>query len=793
MLRRTAITRLALGFLSACSYADSATSSPDGADAGSSDTSSEDTGGGCVDCGPAAPVGSSPQECGYAFELWDGFATGGLCQPTHGPAVCRPGERELGLYDGPLADMDAPDELHDTTLCVRSTPPAMCDAGSWASPAAGACVSWPTCPDGDWPDETVLRERALGASGPIVYVAPTGSDNGDGTRERPYSRIARGLRDAADSGIVALARGRYEEYVTLGASAWVVGACVGETELVAPAADTRAIVAFTAGAGGGVATLSVSGASPGVSCAMRASCHVRDVELREVAGYGAMVEGEAAELQLERVWVREPAPQPGGLGGAGVIARYGGALVASDLLVDAVFERGLDVHEASAQLLDTALRSARTPAGSSGTSGIVVSGSGALDASGLTIEGARNVGIFVWGVGTTARLDGGAVLATGPEASTGMFGYGISVIDGAHVELRRSVVAGSAGIALYAGGRGARATLDETHLIGTLGQSMDGETGQGVQANDGAHVELEDCWIVGNRSVGVYASDEGTTVEMTGCWVTSTQSRAADDDLGGGLLAQAGAGVAVSTSRFSHNRAFGVAAEGPGTSVSLNEVAITHTRPRADGSDFGVGLIARSGARVVLGNVLLSDNVLLAMGVGGTDTSVHIDDVVAQRTVSSPLDGSFGRGISVEDGARVVGARWLLRDNRSAALMVVEPDTRVDVTDLAVVRTRAAACAATAGCNGRGTGVAVVNGGALEIERFSIVDSELIGVQVARLATLAARRGLLRNNTIGVNVQVTELELDTAFVDVRLEGNERNVASDDLPVPEPIGALPLAQ
>ncbi len=787
MLRRLSRCCLVLGLASACSDENAVSPSSDAGDA-----TGADTGESCLDCNPAAPAGSDPEQCIETFAAWDGFASGGLCQPMQRPSACEAG-LPLGLYDGPLADLDAPDELRDATLCLRTTPPATCSAGSWASPAAGACVSWPTCAAGDWPDEAVLRERALGASGPIVYVAPTGSDDGDGTRERPYGRIARGLRDAAADGIVALARGRYEENVTLGSSAWIVGACVTDTELVAPTADTRATVAFTAGARGGITALAVSGASPGVSCAAGASCHVRDVELREVSGYGAIVDGEAAELQLERVWVREPAPQRGGPGGIGVIAQLGGALIASDVLVDVVHDQALVVGDASAQLMDTALRTVRTPTGSSAATGLLVAGNGTLDASGLTIEGARGVGIAVDGEGASARVDRAAIVAADAQASTGRFGRGVGVQNGASLELQDSVVIGSAAGAVYASGAGTDVALADTHLVASEGQASDGALGYGVNAIDGAHVELDGGWIVGNRSTGVYASGEGTTVSLRGSWIASTRERASDDDLGMGVAAFGGATVTLSSTHLSHNRFVGVYAVDEGTTVELSEVAITHTRPRAVDGGWGLGLAAGFGARVVLNGVVLSDNSTSGMVLEGTGTSGQIDDVVVQRTGSSPLDGSLGRGINVQDGAEVVGARWLLRDNRSDSVFVAGASARIDVTDLTVSGTLAAACASTTDCAGGGTGVAVVDGGALEIERFSIVDSELIGVQVARQATMAARRGLLRGNVIGVNVQVPELELDTAFVEVRLEDNERDVASDDLPVPGPIGTLPAAQ
>ena len=67
---------------------------------------------------------------------------------------------------------------------------------------------------------------------------------------------------------------------------------------------------------------------------------------------------------------------------------------------------------------------------------------------------------------------------------------------------------------------------------------------------------------------------------------------------------------------------------------------------------------------------------------------------------------------------------------------------------------------------------------------FTISDNALAGIQVALDGELLARDGLISGNLIGVKVQVLDFDLDEHFEQVRLENNMRDVASDDLPVPE---------
>ena len=62
-------------------------------------------------------------------------------------------------------------------------------------------------------------------------------------------------------------------------------------------------------------------------------------------------------------------------------------------------------------------------------------------------------------------------------------------------------------------------------------------------------------------------------------------------------------------------------------------------------------------------------------------------------------------------------------------------------------------------------------------------------LQIIEAPDIQTTRGVIRDNIIGVNIQDTELDLATAFVDVQSFDNENDFDTQDLPVPSAVEAL----
>ncbi len=82
-----------------------------------------------------------------------------------------------------------------------------------------------------------------------------------------------------------------------------------------------------------------------------------------------------------------------------------------------------------------------------------------------------------------------------------------------------------------------------------------------------------------------------------------------------------------------------------------------------------------------------------------------------------------------------------------------------------------------------GYGMTSREGGAIELDGFVVTRSRLVGLQVGPGASLTGTRGEISASVIGINIQEPDYELADALPDVAFEGNDRNVDSELLPLP----------
>ena len=124
-------------------------------------------------------------------------------------------------------------------------------------------------------------------------------------------------------------------------------------------------------------------------------------------------------------------------------------------------------------------------------------------------------------------------------------------------------------------------------------------------------------------------------------------------------------------------------------------------------------------------------------------------------------------------------------------IVAVHAGTTRTLEDVIVKQTRVAACSEPGleTCRPVGHGLGSYLGASVGLSNFTIADNALAGIQVAFDGQLLARDGTISGNLIGVNIQVSGFDLDDHFEQVRLENNGRDVATDDLPVPEALEVL----
>ena len=176
------------------------------------------------------------------------------------------------------------------------------------------------------------------------------------------------------------------------------------------------------------------------------------------------------------------------------------------------------------------------------------------------------------------------------------------------------------------------------------------------------------------------------------------------------------------------------------------------------------------------------------MGIfaGDAGTSVTLTDTVVRDTREQASDGAFGRGVQVQQGATLSASALVVSGNRDVGILPAHAGTTLTLEDVIVKHTRVRACSEPGfiQCAPAGHGLGSYLGASVGLSNFTISDNALTGIQLATDGELLARDGTISGNLIGVNIQVPGFEIDEHFEQVRLENNTRDIATDDLPVPE---------
>ncbi|MDX2014907.1 MAG: right-handed parallel beta-helix repeat-containing protein [Myxococcaceae bacterium] len=180
------------------------------------------------------------------------------------------------------------------------------------------------------------------------------------------------------------------------------------------------------------------------------------------------------------------------------------------------------------------------------------------------------------------------------------------------------------------------------------------------------------------------------------------------------------------------------------TEVTLDEVVVRGTRADSTSGTFGQGVALGAGARVVMSNVELRDNGETGVFLNQAGTSGALTNVVISATRPRASTGRLGWGLSVQAGATLTAERVVLDGNRAVGLLVAQRGSRATLTDV-VVRD------VGAGADNAGTPVGLgvsVQGGALSwtgglIERVAGGFLDVQGVDgTATVSNVTARTSL---------------------------------------------------
>lgn len=705
-------------------------------------------------------------------------------------------------------------------LTSDAVPPCAADEARFPSSTACEPIG-ATCPAGDFADD-------LPAGGTVVFVR-AGAEPGDGSRDRPYDSIARALAMAPTGSTIALAKGTYDQGVSIARSMTIVGACPAETIWTAstPSLSRGGIVEVT----GGDVTIRDVRFTPSPFAAViaqggRATVRLESVRIDGASGAGIVVNA-GARLSATRLAVRDTRDN-GGIGTAIGVMEGGSATVER-----AVLERSLELSVAvwggEATLTDVAIRgtTALTAAGGpaigfeGGTVRVVASvvednvGSAIVAdtaASALELESVivRNTTPHPGGMasavtinrGATARIVRSALFATQTGASAvgasrleiadsliagdpgdDPWGYGVLLGEGSTALIARSHVHAAMWAGIAATGAGTTASIEDVAVTDTAGDAELG-LGRAIEVSEGAQITGARLDLERNRDIAVAVMEPGSGATLEDVAIRDTEP-ARDGTRGSAVAVQDGAFVVVARGLVERSHESGITCAGAGTVAQLEDVTIVDTQPSAAlPGELGIAFAAADGCVASIRRGLFERNRDTALWAHSEGTSLEIEDVRVSDTASSDDELSHGVALMAQFGARTEVTRAVFELSRARAVLIVGAHgTLRDVRITDVVPPK---CAETGCPLGEGVvGAAAFYGGVLDMERFEVRRSDLCGVQVALDGQLALRDGVIAESRIGACVQVDGYDLARLTDRVRFEDNDVTIDTTTLELPQP--------
>jgi len=646
------------------------------------------------------------------------------------------GSDASSTHDVAEAAPPAPPELRPCPVGWREVAgdPPTCDP--WPAAGRSACAEHEShfpgepgcasigraCPVGDFGDPPTDRA--------VLYVRP-GPGPGDGTASSPFATIAQALAAASPGTVVLLARGRYDEHLALPAGVSVWGACAEGTVLTMSSPSATAISTLVEATG--------------------ASTELRDVRIDSPAGAGVVVRGASAALEIDGLLIA-------GARGTGVLASDGAHVVASTVVVR-----------------DTRA----SPSGLFGRAFDCETGA-VLTARRIVAERNREFGIYVGPADTRVVIEDAAVLDTRETERDAMFGRGLYVHGSVDVIARRVAIERNLESGVYADG-GGHAQLEDAVVRATQSQPRDGLYGRGIAVQQAVTIDVSRVLVEDNADVGLIVSEAGTSLSARDLVVRRTRSRALDATRGRGASVQYGANLVLERALIEDNRAIGLFAADPGTTLRAADLIVRGTQLESDGTG-GRGGSIQSAVAAVLERALFERNADVGLYVSGAGTTLRATDLAIRETESEG-SGRGGRSLNVQVGAAVELTRALIVRGRELGIGALD-NAQVHGEDVTVFDTLPAACdVSTCAGSAGGTGVGSFASSAVPVVEYHVSRSALCGVQLAREASIDLHAGTIEGAAVGVCLQVAPYDLARLQDDVVLRDNGVNLQSTELPLP----------
>jgi hypothetical protein len=388
-----------------------------------------------------------------------------------------------------------------------------------------------------------------------------------------------------------------------------------------------------------------------------------------------------------------------------------------------------------------------------------------VELSGLAIRGEVLDGVSVFG----GSLRGSDIAVQGSR------GFGLYASNGADTVFERVVLVGGdadwSALAAFDGSLEVR-DVAVSHRPGSTSSAQ-----RLTHSVADATLRISRAWISGAGPLSTLV-DSSSTMEVTDAVLAGDGDATPGTT---GALVFGGGRFALERVRVERAAAGPIFAGDPGTILELTDVAFRDVYGTAEIDGFGRAIDVETGAHCNLSRVLVeraTETALLFTGAGATGT---LADLTVRDTLPGE-GGAEGRALQVQLEAIVSVARFRSTRQREVALIAAGAGARMELFDVVIEETLPRAC-----CPGFGAGIGAGSylDAQLRIERFSIRDNALAGVQIARNGGMDLSQGEIRNNPVGANVQVPGYEFTRLSDRVSYRENGINLDAEELPVPDP--------
>ncbi len=292
----------------------------------------------------------------------------------------------------------------------------------------------------------------------------------------------------------------------------------------------------------------------------------------------------------------------------------------------------------------------------------------------------------------------------------------------------------------------------ENMVIQNTRSDTDGSLGRGLNIDGTSWVTLNNLFLDANREASIAIFEPGTRVVASDIVVQNTQT--SNGDLGNGISVEAQSRLVLERGYLDGNGALGLAVYDADSRVEASDLVVRNTLGDSAGS--GRGIHIQNGARLILTRAELESNRGAGIYIGYSGTQAELTDVRVESTLPT-VRGIYGRGLSLENGASLTFERLQFESNTEVGFTVVDAGTNAEGTDLIVRNTNSRVDGSG------GSGVQVNFGASLVLERGFLDGNRESSLLVSDVdSSLSASDLVIQNTQVASCAEDPELECGLA-------------------------------